>query len=200
MADNQKIVARIEPQPDDSILVRSPGVGVVDRVPEQGIYLNPMASFVRLRVLNHWQSVLLPRNVKGWVTERFVTETHHPVEYNQPLVRLRRGLESGAEAATGAGGAGGDEQQDQDLITVAAPSEGIFYRRPGPDSPSYVEEGSAVENGTVLGLVEVMKSFNQILYGGPGLPERGTVARICAEDNGEVTFGQALFLIKAGRT
>ena len=50
--------------------------------------------------------------------------------------------------------------------------------------------------GTVLGLVEVMKSFNQIAYGGPGLPERGTVAKVLVQDAAEVTYGQTLFLIR----
>ena len=194
MADT-KIVARVQEQEDGTTLVCSPGVGVVDAVPIKGIYLNPMECFLRLRVLNHWQQVLLPRNVKGWIAERFVEQTHHPVEYNQPLVRLKLGMDAPGEAA-GGGGAEGTKQQDQDLITVSAPSEGIFYRRPGPDSPYYVEVGDTVTTGTVLGLVEVMKSFNQILYGGPGFPERGTVARIGAEDSEEVAFGQMLFLIK----
>jgi biotin carboxyl carrier protein len=48
----------------------------------------------------------------------------------------------------------------------------------------------------VLGLVEIMKCFNQITYGGPGLPERGRVAEILAEDAAEVQFGQVLFRIK----
>ena len=51
-------------------------------------------------------------------------------------------------------------------------------------------------SGTVLGLVEVMKCFNQITYGGPDLPARGTVAQILAEDAAEVQFGQALFRVK----
>ncbi len=194
MADN-KIVARVEEQEDATFLVRSPGVGLVDAVPDKGLYLNPMECFVRLKVLNHWQQVLLPLNVKGWIAERFVDQTHHPVEYNQPLVRLSAGMDAPGEAGGGAAGEGG-EQQDQDLIKVVAPSEGIFYRRAGPDVPPYVEVGDPVTNGTVLGLVEVMKSFNQILYGGTGFPERGTVAKIGAEDSAEVKFGQMLFLIK----
>ena len=195
MTDN-KIVARVQEQEDGTFLVCSPGVGVVDAVPHRGIYLNPMECFLRLRVLNHWQSVMLPHDVKGWVAERFVEQTHHPVEYNQPLVRLKPGMEAPGDAAGGDRGGEEGKLPDSGLIKVEAPSEGIFYRRPGPDSPSYVELGSEVTTGMVLGLVEVMKSFNQILYGGPGFPERGTVARIGAEDSEDVAFGQMLFLIK----
>jgi biotin carboxyl carrier protein len=41
-----------------------------------------------------------------------------------------------------------------------------------------------------------MKCFNQITYGGPGLPQRGKVAEILADDAAEVQFGQVLFQIK----
>ena len=47
----------------------------------------------------------------------------------------------------------------------------------------------------MLGLVEVMKCFNQIAYGGPGLPERGTVAKILVDDSDEVVHDQVMFLI-----
>ncbi|MCK4305251.1 MAG: biotin carboxyl carrier domain-containing protein [Candidatus Eisenbacteria sp.] len=81
----------------------------------------------------------------------------------------------------------------KELITIKSPSEGIFYSRPSPDAPAYVEVGAEISAGTVLGLVEVMKCFNQIAYGGADLPAKGRVVRILAEDAEEVRFGQALF-------
>ena len=79
---------------------------------------------------------------------------------------------------------------------MRTPSQGVFYRRPSPDSPPYVDEGSPVVPGTILGVVEVMKCFNQITYGGAEVPARGTVARILVADACEVGFGQALMLVK----
>jgi biotin carboxyl carrier protein len=73
---------------------------------------------------------------------------------------------------------------------------GVFYNRPSPEAAPFVQAGSAVSAGNVLGLVEVMKSFNQIIYGGPGLPERGEVAQVLVSDNAEVVFGQVLFRIR----
>jgi len=97
-----------------------------------------------------------------------------------------------AEVAAGAAGEAGDAG----LIRVTAPSEGIFYRRPTPDAPAYVEPGAPVAQGTVLGLVEVMKCFNQITYGGPGFPERGEIVKVLAEDAAEVQFRQELFWVR----
>jgi biotin carboxyl carrier protein len=48
----------------------------------------------------------------------------------------------------------------------------------------------------VLGLVEVMKCFNQIVYVGPGFPDRGTIASVHAEDATEVRFGALLFHVR----
>jgi biotin carboxyl carrier protein len=192
-----RLVARVEEEEAGrAFLVRSPAVGIVDGVPAPGIYLNAMERFLALRILGRSHLVQLPRGVQGRVVERLVDGWNVPVEHNQPLLRLRLG-ESPDEAVARAGGTATEaEAADRDLITVAAPSEGIFYRKPTPDSPSYVEEGSPVSKGSVLGLVEVMKSFNQIAYGGTGLPEKGVVARILVRDAQEVGFGQPLFLIR----
>lgn len=42
---------------------------------------------------------------------------------------------------------------------ILAPLPGIFYRRPSPDAPPFVEEGGSVAAGDTIGLVEAMKSF-----------------------------------------
>jgi len=191
---SHRLVARVDTEDNNSFLVRSPTVGVTDGVPKIGVYLNPMEGFLTLTVLNRRHVVLLPRNVQGRVVERFVEDTSTPVDYNQPLFRLSQLVQEVVAEEHAGGGEG--QGVDADLIAVQAPSEGVFYRRPGPDSPSYVDVGSEVTTGTVLGLVEVMKSFNQITYGGPGLPERGRVERVLVEDSVEIGFGQKLFLIR----
>jgi biotin carboxyl carrier protein len=49
----------------------------------------------------------------------------------------------------------------------------------------------------VLGLVEVMKCFNQIVYGtDDASPDRGTIHRILAADASEVKYDQVLFVVK----
>ncbi len=192
-----KLVAKVEHEEGgETFLVRCPAVGVVDALPRMGHYMNPEEPFLLLRVLGRRHAVQLPRNVQGFVIEQMIQGTTVAVEFNQPLFRIGVGGSAAAEAEAAArapgSGLGGD-----DLIPVPSPSEGIFYRKPSPDSPCYVEVGSKVSQGTVLGLVEVMKSFNQITYGGTGLPESGTVAKILVEDSAEVAFGQALVMIKA---
>ena len=81
------------------------------------------------------------------------------------------------------------------MADIRSPIPGTFYRRPSPDEPVYKEVGDTVAAGDVVGLVEVMKTFNQILFGGPGFPEEGTVTEIRAEDGEEVESGQILVVV-----
>jgi acetyl-CoA carboxylase biotin carboxyl carrier protein len=73
----------------------------------------------------------------------------------------------------------------------------MFYRRPRPDAPAYVEIGHVIEEGNTLALVEVMKCFSAITYGGEGLPPRAKVIEIRAEDSAEVQAEQVLFVVQS---
>jgi KipI family sensor histidine kinase inhibitor len=73
------------------------------------------------------------------------------------------------------------------LTEVIAPLLGIFYRRPGPDRPAYAEEGQQVEDGAVLGLIEVMKTYHEVRA-----PRAGVVEAFLVEDGATVQFGEPL--------
>lgn len=79
---------------------------------------------------------------------------------------------------------------------VVCPANGVFYRRPRPADPPYVDVGSAVRTGQTLGLIEAMKTFSPIPYGGPGLPSEASVVEIRADDSQEVRHGQVLFVLR----
>ena len=81
-------------------------------------------------------------------------------------------------------------------FTVTAPTDGVFYRRPGPDAPPFVDVGARVRNGQAVGLIESMKTFNQILFGGAGYPDDGEVVDIAVEDAEEVRSGQVLMVVR----
>lgn len=59
---------------------------------------------------------------------------------------------------------------------VVAPLTGIWYAAPSPGARVYVEEGSEVAAGAVIGLIEAMKLFNEIKT-----DVAGTVTRVIAE-------------------
>ncbi len=73
---------------------------------------------------------------------------------------------------------------------VTSPFVGTFYRKPNPDSPSYVSLNDKVDKGSVLCIVEAMKLMNEI-----EADVAGTVVGILVEDGAPVEYGQPLFRI-----
>ena len=63
---------------------------------------------------------------------------------------------------------------------ITAPLTGVFYRSPSPQTPAFVQIGSIVAAGDVIGLIEAMKLFNEIRS-----TKNGRVRRIVA-DNGQL--------------
>ena len=70
---------------------------------------------------------------------------------------------------------------------ILSPLPGTFYRRPSPDAPVYKNEGDNVAVGDVIGLVEVMKSFNEVKS-----TESGKIVKFLAENEDAVMAGQPL--------
>jgi biotin carboxyl carrier protein len=51
---------------------------------------------------------------------------------------------------------------------IFSPLPGIFYRKPAPDKPVYKNDGDVVADSDTIGLIEVMKSFNEVKAGVTG--------------------------------
>jgi acetyl-CoA carboxylase biotin carboxyl carrier protein len=65
-------------------------------------------------------------------------------------------------AATAATAVAAEAPARTDYPTVNAPLTGIFYRSPSPQAPAFIQVGSQVDHGDVIGLIEAMKLFNEI--------------------------------------
>ncbi len=74
-----------------------------------------------------------------------------------------------------------------DTTTITSPMPGVFYRRPDPDDPPFVEPGDEVEAGDTIGLVEVMKNFHDV-----EADRSGTVGEFLVENEAEIEADQAL--------
>ncbi len=74
---------------------------------------------------------------------------------------------------------------------VTSPMVGTFYKAPSPDAAPFVTVGSQVEVGTVICIIEAMKTLNQIES-----DKAGVIASILVENGQPVEFGQPLFVIK----
>jgi len=76
------------------------------------------------------------------------------------------------------------------MADVISPLPGVFYRKPAPDAPFFVEVGDAVQADTVIGLVEVMKQFSELTAG-----QAGKVSAILLEDGDALEPGQVVAVI-----
>jgi len=98
------------------------------------------------------------------------------------------GLVAGAQVASTAPVAAAPVKE---LPTVNAPLTGIFYRSSSPQTEPFVQVGSNIESGDVIGLIEAMKLFNEIRS-----TQAGRVRRIFAENGQLVRARQPLLEVE----
>jgi acetyl-CoA carboxylase biotin carboxyl carrier protein len=113
-------------------------------------------------------------------------QQHTPVG---PQSAMAAAVAAGAAAAHAGGPTLAPAPVDNAHV-VTSPFVGTFYRRPNPDSPTYVGLNDKVQKGQVLCIVEAMKLMNEI-----EADASGTVVGILAEDGAPVEYGQPLFKI-----
>lgn len=70
---------------------------------------------------------------------------------------------------------------------ILSPLPGTFYSKPAPDQPAFKTVGDTVAVGDVIGLIEVMKSFNEVVA-----DQSGTITAFVADDEEPVMAGQPL--------
>jgi biotin carboxyl carrier protein len=73
------------------------------------------------------------------------------------------------------------------IKTVLSPLPGTFYRKPAPDQPPYKKDGDKVAAGDVIGLIEVMKSFNEVKS-----DMSGRIVKFIAENEDAIMAGQPI--------
>ena len=183
-------LAVIYNQKDNGYCIQSPGVGWVSRLAFPGRIITRGDTIGRLQCISTTFDLIVEANLNGKIAPWNTEEKVKAVGYGQPLFEVQP-LEM-AELSPTIAPAKIDAASSSDKLVVAAPSDGIFYRRPGPDASCYVEIGDMVKEGQVLGLVEVMKCFNQITYNNQN-PAK--VIEICVADAGEVKYRQPLFIL-----
>ena len=82
---------------------------------------------------------------------------------------------------------------DNKRVEVRAKMSGVFYRKPAPEEPAYVEVGSEVKKKQVIALLETMKVFQKVKS-----PASGKIVEIVAENESPVKDEDLLFIIEKG--
>jgi biotin carboxyl carrier protein len=173
--------------------VRAPMIGLWFDAPASGSVVTSGSRVGTLVQLGRRFELVVPEGVAGRVAIEGRPHEGAPVEYGQTLFGLTPITSlSGSEIPA----AGEAPAASSGILVVSSPTDGVFYRAPALDAKPYVSAGDRVTTGQPVGLIEVMKTFNPIAYGGAGLPDEAEVVEIVAADGQEVRAGQALVNLK----
>ena len=179
---------------NDSFKIFSPGIGMFRISVNNGEILYPGSIIGVLTVLGSKSRIRLPLGVSGKVEMPERSLTVFPIGYNDlifSLKPLKESLENNSDHKDEIS----ESEAGEDEIIIKAFISGVFYLRPSPDSEPFITPGSGIKKGAILGLIEVMKSFNQIVFSGDGKNRPGKIEKIFVEDSAEVEMGDPLFLV-----
>jgi hypothetical protein len=181
---------------DDAVVIRSPALGLYSLHPEPRSCIVGGGFAGRLTILNRAYDLVLPSDTWGQVGSVAVGDKVTPVDYGQVLFHLRQwGIDRPVGKAEG-GGVAAAGAAAEGVYPILSPTDGILYLRPSPQAEPYVRVGCRVGEGHTLALVEVMKCFNPIQYGGPGFPPEAEIVDVWVQDGAEIKAEQVLFLVR----
>lgn len=162
--------------------VLAPRVGLWRGGPAVGDFVRPGVHIGALEVLGVLYPLVAPAGAAGLVsTVSDDPRARRPVAYGERLMVLD-------PEAVGSGYASPDEASALALTGRAfvAPMSGRFYVRPGPDKPSFVTAGQLIRQGETVCLLEVMKTFNRVTFGGVGMPAEARIKRVIPADGDDL--------------
>ena len=110
------------------------------------------------------------------------------LQYQGRALRLRLQRRPAAAGVRITGPA--DPRAASDLHALLAPLTGVYYAASAPDAEPYAREGDWLEPGMVLGLIETMKVYNEVLA-----DERGRLVQAHVASGQLVQQGEVLFTI-----
>ncbi len=182
-------------EPRLEVLAARDGDGWILKSPAPGLFL-PAAGLTLvtgglaigdLEVLGRRTQLVAPE-VSGLVTG--VALDTRKVSYGDTLLVL------GAASAIAGRAAAVEAAHETTGLVFRAPTSGRFYSRSTPEKPAFVTVGDTLSAGSTVCLLEVMKTFNRVTYGGPGLPERARVREVLVADGADVTAGDPLLALE----
>ncbi|MFC2118969.1 acetyl-CoA carboxylase biotin carboxyl carrier protein [Bacteroidota bacterium] len=175
--------------------ILSPAVGTFYPAVENNSFVAANSIIGRLKILNSSFDIVLPGNFSGQIEIINGEDKCFFVDYKQDLFLLKPYINIDSEEIENVKTNELDQEFENGFL-VRSFTTGIFYRRSSPDLPPYVEEGQLIEKGKALCLIEVMKTFNKVLFQGTAKSDSGKIKKILVEDCTEVNIGQPLFLLE----
>ena len=188
-------VLRARPGDGESNDLLAPSVGVFTPAVTEGELVSAGQVVGTIDVLGVLRELTVPEGVAGRVTHRVGGgRSRVPVQYGDALFAISTTSMGDVTAKTSAVSA-----DSQGAPSFVAPMSGRFYSRPSPTEPPFVAVGDTVQQGQTVGLLEVMKTFNRLVYQGDALPERAKVERIVPKEGDDVVRGDVILALGSVR-
>ncbi len=172
----------------------APTVGIFTSTATVGELVSEGQIVGSIEVLGVKHALRVPTGVTGRVISSVGGGRRRaPVQYGDTLFTLSTTRTVGAKAPASAprqapGAAGG--------LSFVAPMSGRFYSRPSPTEAAFISEGDTVQTGQTVGLLEVMKTFNRLVFQGESLPKSAVVQKILPSDGDDVVRGDVILTLK----
>lgn len=115
------------------------------------------------------------------------------VSYGDVLLRVVAATTAEGRRAQDGAATSPKQQSPDDGLVFRAPTAGRFYARPSPDKAPFVAIGTELTSGTVVCLLEVMKTFTRVTYSGAS----ARVRAVLVPDGADVTAGQPLLELES---
>ena len=171
--------------------LRAPQPGEFVPAITAGDLVSPGGVIGELVVLGRASAVLVPRTTAAGIAIR-VARAPHAVGYGEAVVAIDPSLRH----ATGAAVTTPDAATTIDGLVFRAPTSGRYYGRSAPDKPPFIVEGAQLTPGATICLLEVMKTFHRVTYGGTGLPETARIRKLLVADGADVNAGDPLLALE----
>lgn len=186
-------VLRARPVDGEASELLSPSVGVFTPRVDVGGLVSAGQCVGTIDVLGVVSDLLVPDGVAGRIGGRIGGgRSRVPVQYGDSLMMISTVSMTGlSESVSDAKG----EREGE--LSFPAPMSGRFYSRPSPGDPPFISPGDIVQRGQTVGLLEVMKTFNRLVYQGETLPERATVDKIVPNEGDDVVRGDAILALRS---
>ena len=110
------------------------------------------------------------------------------IEHGAFALRLERSLQEAPAAIAAPAAPSVAAPTPPEPLLLRSPQVGTFYLSAEPQGEPFIREGSVVEPGHVIGLIEAMKLINEVEAEAGGI-----VRRVLVEDGQPVEYGQPLF-------
>jgi len=172
----------------------APTVGMWRGAPAAGAFVTAGTPIGTLEGLGLFYQLVAPAGAYGMVVDAPRGTARVPVGYGERLLTLDTDVSGAAVARTEAATR---QPASATGLALRAPTSGRFYCRPAPDKDAFVQAGDEIGAGQTICLLEVMKTFNRVVYGGDGLPERARVVAVVPEDGADLDAGDVILDLEA---